>query len=193
VKIVKYTDDWHEATENFRNQALSEGNDALISAKFQPGTTAGHLLLCVIDNKVMSISLAEPSHYTGEPNTVCRICRYHILRKYRSNFLFCGFKMLRLHCEWADQNGYKIVYWTHNRDNIALNKLYQKKRKYAFGVDNNWFLSKPFNEFILAENIFFKASPNANTLQYIYYRKSDPDFNWEPTQSIVRLNLTTPL
>ena len=72
-------------------------------------------------DKLISISAAERSHYTNDPDTAVRVCRYHILNGYR--FTHCGLIMGEQQIKWAREKGYKILYITHDINNITINML----------------------------------------------------------------------
>jgi hypothetical protein len=185
MEIVPFRPEHLPAVERFRAATLAEGNTSLAAEKFKPAEVSGNLLLCCEGDEVISLSLAEPSHYTGDPEVAVRVCRYHVLRSHRSRFLYCGFQMLEKHCQWADRNGYEVMYWTHDVQAKALNRLYQKKAKYGFGASNAWFDSPPFTEFNLAPKMRFQVSQQAQLLQYVYVRTRRAEFEWRPTRGIV--------
>lgn len=178
--IRPYTSEDRSLVESFRSSTFLEGNDSLGFEKFDPDHLRGRILLYFYKNQLVSLSVAEASHYTGDPEIACRVCRYHILRDYRNKFLFCGFKMLRFHAEWAREQGYSIIYWTHDIKNKALNALYQKKKKYTLGAENDWFDDPVFQAFELNPDYLFRVSQKSDMLQYIYQYPLKKDFTWSP-------------
>jgi hypothetical protein len=78
---------------------------------------------------------------------------------------------------WCKENDYKLLYWTHDVTNIALNALYQRKRTYASTNDNSWFNEWPYTELQFQKNLLFKTG---NMLQFVYTIQIDPIFKWEP-------------
>ena len=66
------------------------------------------------------------SHEKYDPDIAVRVCRYHILDGYR--FSHCGLIMGEHQIKWAREKGYKILYITHDINNITINKLYQRRK-----------------------------------------------------------------
>lgn len=185
LKIVPYHEKWLPQFEKFRQTALDEGNDSLIHSKLDANSLNGLLLLCFFGDELISVSACEASHYTGDPKIAARICRYHVLKSARPKFLYCGFQMMKKHCEWADKQNYEIVYFTQDTKNRPLNSLYQKKRKYGFGASNDWFNDPEFQSFELSNEMLFQVSKKSPLLQYVYIRKRDPNFKWNPLHNMV--------
>ncbi|MBY0383637.1 hypothetical protein K2X05_00635 [bacterium] len=184
--IRPYSREDRELVEGFRAATFLEGNKSLAMDKFDPDQLNGRILLFFYQGQLVSLSAAEASHYTGDPETACRVCRYHILKEYRKKFLFCGFKMLRLHSEWAQQAGYSVIYWTHDVKNKALNSLYQRKKKYSLGVDTKWFDDPVFKSFHLNTEYLFRVSEKSDMLQFIYQHTLKKDFIWHPKLGVER-------
>lgn len=172
--IIPYTDEHRDALESFRAQTMAEGNDSLDPSRFNPDDFQGKIWLAYLDKSIVSISAAEVSHYTGEQN-VLRKCRYHILRKHRHGRY--GFKFLRKMMLWGREQDYKLLYWTHDIRNAALNALYQRKRTYAFGIDNVWFHQWPYTRLQFETDKLFKTG---DVHQFVYSIKIDPVFTWDP-------------
>jgi GNAT superfamily N-acetyltransferase len=172
--IIKYTPDLRLDLEKFRQQTFAEGNFSLDPRRFDPDTLQGQIWMAYVDDKLVSISAAEISHYSGETEVI-RKCRYHILKDYRHGRY--GFKFLTDMIPWCKENGYKLLYWTHDIDNRPLNALYQRQRTYAFSTDNEWFHKKPFTDLQFEKNMLFKTG---DMLQFVYYIKIDDAFEWNP-------------
>lgn len=172
--IVTYTPELRDDIEVFRKQTFAEGNYSLDPKKFDPDKLQGRIWMAYLNGKLVSISAAEVSHYSGETDVI-RKCRYHILKDYRHGRY--GFKFLTEMVPWCKLNGFKLLYWTHDIDNKPLNALYQRQRTYAFSTDNDWFHKEPFNSLEFSKNMLFKTG---DMLQFIYYIKIDPAFEWKP-------------
>jgi hypothetical protein len=172
--IVEYSPQYRNDVEIFREQTFAEGNQSLTKEKFNPDSIKGKIWLAFKDNIIVSLSAAEESHYTNESNVI-RKCRYHILKKYRHGRY--GFKFLKLMVLWCQENNYKLLYWTHDVNNTALNALYQHKRTYAATDDNHWFCEWPFTELEFEKDLLFKTG---NMLQFVYSIYIDRNFVWNP-------------
>lgn len=173
-RIITYSPDLRDDIEKFREQTFLEGNESLRKDKFDPDTLKGKIWMAYVDDTLVSISAAEESHYTGESN-VLRKCRYHILKKYRHGRY--GFKFLKEMISWGQTENYKLLYWTHDVNNIALNALYQRKRTYALSSDNQWFHEYPYTELEFEKNLLFKTG---SMLQFVYTIHIDKSFIWKP-------------
>jgi hypothetical protein len=183
--IIEYNTNYEEPFEIFREKALLESPGSLTKEKLNVRNLSGQLLLSLDDQgQIFSCSYAEPSDYTGDPDIACRICRYHILKPYREHFTFAGFRMLKHHCFWADSKGFKVVYWTHDVKNKALNSLYNNERRYGFGVNSEFFHKKPFTEFYRNPDYLFQVSEKSELLQYIYQRVKS-HYSWHPIKRVV--------
>jgi len=178
--IVEYDKSLSEKYEIFRHTTFSENNDSLKKSKIDPNAFDGKIW-CVIHNNIIISSLAlENDHYT-QSQGVARICRYHILKKHRHGRY--GFKMLDYVYEYA-KTKYKLIYWTHDVNNIALNKLYQHKKVYYDGFDNSYFTREPFILLKLDNRFLFKTG---SMLQHVYYLKFEETFDWKPKSHVVWL------
>jgi GNAT superfamily N-acetyltransferase len=175
--IVKYVPEMRSDVEIFRAKTFDEGNNSLDIRKFDPDTLQGQIWLAYVDGKVVSLSAAEVSHYTNETNVV-RKCRYHILKEYRHGRY--GFKFLQEMIPWCKQYNYKLLYWTHDVNNVSLNALYQRKRTYAFSKDTAWFHQWPFTELQFEEDMLFRTW---DIIQFVYSIYIDPDFVWRPAEN----------
>jgi len=175
--IVEYDNSLSEKYENFRHTTFSEHNDSLKESKINPNNFDGKIW-CVLHEDVIISSMAlENDHYTNTEN-VARICRYHIIKKYRHGRY--GFKMLDKIYEYA-KTRYKLIYWTHDIENFALNDLYQHKRVYYDNKDNSYFHREPFTLLKLNKEFLFRAG---DMYQYVYYIKFDSEFEWKPKTSV---------
>lgn len=173
-RILTYTSEHRDDVERFRLQTFAEGNHSLDHKKFDPDALNGQIWLAYVDDQLVSMSAAEVSHYTAEINVV-RKCRYHILRSHRHGRY--GFKFLKRMIPWCADNGYKLLYWTHDVTNLPLNALYQRKRSYAFSADNAYFNEWPYTETRFETDKLFKTG---DMLQFVYSIYIDKDFVWQP-------------
>jgi hypothetical protein len=173
-RIVTYCPSLRDDVEKFREQTFLEGNNSLSKKKFDPDLLKGKIWLAYKDDILVSLSAAEESHYTNESNVI-RKCRYHILKKYRHGRY--GFKFLKEMVPWCQNNNYKLLYWTHDVTNTALNSLYQRKRTYASTSDNSWFYEWPYTELRLEKDFLFKTG---SMRQFVYSIYIDPTFVWKP-------------
>lgn len=184
LQIVEYKDSMRSALETFRRQVKLEGNDSLVSDKFNPEALDGKIWCVYIDGVIASISVAERSHYTGDPDIAVRICRYHILKKYRHSH--CGFRMLPLQIAWAKQQGYKILYWTHDIHNKPLNALYQHKRRMTDPESKQYFEADWYKQLKTDYRWLFKVDPTSNFLQYVYYIDlQNENYVWMPKSCVL--------
>ena len=177
IKEYSYKD--RDSIEKFRMLCSREGNFALTTDKYDPDMLDGKTFMTFVDDELASISVIERSHYTNDPQVTGRICRYHILKKYRH--CHAGFRMLPYQVEWAKKSGMKVLYWTHDVDNRALNSLYQHKRRMPMrGQQVAYFNDSVYKSFQLQKNMLFKVAEKSNMLQYIYASVLDPSFSWQP-------------
>jgi hypothetical protein len=179
ITVRQYTKSDRNLIEDFRTQTFLEGNDSLDSKKYDPDAINGMTWMTFVENELASISVVERSHYTNDPDISGRICRYHILKKFRHSN--AGFRMLPDQVEWAKNNGIKVLYWTHNVNNKALNALYQHKKTMPFrGEAVPYFMTDTYKSFILQDDMIFKVSKNSDLLQYVYASILEEGFVWRP-------------
>lgn len=179
IQVREYNSTDRALIEEFRKLTFLEGNDSLSVAKYDPDTIDGKTWMTFVDDQLASISVVERSHYTNDPDISGRICRYHILKKFRHSN--AGFRMLPNQVEWAREVGLKVLYWTHNVNNKALNALYQHKKTMPLrGEAVPYFMSDTYRAFVLQTDMIFKVSPNSDLLQYVYANTLDPSYIWKP-------------
>jgi glycerophosphoryl diester phosphodiesterase len=179
VHVKEYNSNDRDMIEKFRLLAAKEGNDALHTDKFDPDTIDGQTWMTFVENELASVSVVERSHYTNDPDIAGRICRYHILKKFRHSN--AGFRMLPNQVEWAKKQGLKVLYWTHAVNNKALNALYQHKKTMPFrGEAVPYFMTDTYKAFKLQSNMIFKVSKNSDFLQYVYANILEDNFEWKP-------------
>jgi hypothetical protein len=179
ISVREYSPDDRDLIEEFRMLAAREGNDALHSDKYDPDTINGQTWMTFIQDKLASVSVVERSHYTGDPDIAGRICRYHILKKFRHSN--AGFRMLPNQVQWAKDNGLKVLYWTHNVNNKALNAMYQGKKKMGMrGKEVPYFMTDTYRAFKLQPDMIFKVSEKSDFLQYVYANILEEGYTWRP-------------
>ena len=179
VSVREYTHTDRDLIEKFRMLAKREGNEALAGDKYDPDTVNGQTVMTFIGDDLASVSVVERSHYTGDPEIAGRICRYHILKKYRHSN--AGFRMLPDQVQWAKDNGLKVLYWTHNVNNKALNAMYQgKKRMGMRGESVPYFMTDTYRAFKLQPDMIFKVSEQSDFLQYVYANILEDGYQWRP-------------
>lgn len=179
VSVRRYDYNDRDLIEQFRMLAAREGNDALHSSKYDPDTVDGATWMTFVGDELASISVVERSHYTGDPQIAGRICRYHILKKFRHSN--AGFRMLPDQVEWAKENNLKVLYWTHSVNNKALNAMYQGKKKMPFrGESVPYFMTDTYRAFKLQPDMIFKVSEKSDLLQYVYANILEEGYIWRP-------------
>lgn len=178
--IRGYTSDDRALVEEFRNKTFAEGNTSLRPNIYDPDDFNGQTFLFFVDDQLASISAVESSlKYTDETDT-CRICRYHILKQYRH--CNAGFKMLPYNVNWAKDNGYNLIYWTHDVNNRALNAMYQHKRRMPNKA--NFFEDPLYKSFQLVENLRFITG---DVTQYVYAKYLTEDYVWSPKGKMIQV------
>lgn len=193
IEIKEYDSSMHDEFEAFRETALLEGNDSLIVSKFNQYDFDGKIWCLFVDNELACISAAENDKYTGSSNVAVRICRLHILKKFRPSMF--GLHILKDQMIWARKRGYKVLYFTHDVWHRPMNLLYQHK-KYPllskFGTTNlskECYYSDWFKSIKLDTERLFRVDPNSDFLQYIYYADlTSSGYKWYPTENIIFYN-----
>lgn len=193
IEIKEYIDDMHDEFEAFRTQAFLEGNDSLVISKFNQNAFDGKIWCLFIDNEMACISGVENDRYTGSADIAARICRLHILKKFRPSMF--GLNIMKDQVVWAKARGYKILYFTHDIWHRPMNLIYQHKKfpqltrfsdlqEYRTLLSSEWYKSIKTD----TERLF-RVDPNSDFLQYIYYIDlTDQGYKWEPTENIVLYN-----
>lgn len=179
VSVRQYNPNDRDLIEKFRMLAAREGNEALASDKYDPDEVDGQTWMTFVNDELASVSVVERSHYTGDPDIAGRICRYHILKKFRHSN--AGFRMLPNQVQWAKDNGLKVLYWTHNVNNKALNAMYQGKKKMGMrGKEVPYFMTDTYRAFKLQPDMIFKVSEKSDFLQYVYANILEEGYTWRP-------------
>jgi len=187
ISIYRYSEDrdsYRDKIWEFAEKSIEEGNDSLKKYKarsYDPDDPNIETWMCFVEDKLISISAAERSHYTNDPDTAVRICRYHILKDYR--FTHCGLRMGELQIPWAREQGFEILYVTHDITKRAINALYQRKKRMTVSSFNEWTQGEWYNSLELEKDFLFKTGP---IVQYVYsIRLQNPDFVWQPKSDLI--------
>ena len=170
--------------EEFRLETFKEGNESLSYEKYDPDYADLETWMVFADNKLISISAVESSHYTGDSHIAARVCRYHILKPWR--FTHCGLMMADSQIEWARNEGFQILYCTHDVANKAINALYQRKKQMTDPAFKKWTNTEWYINLQLEKDFLFKVSPKTDFLQFVYsINLNDKEFKWKPKKNIV--------
>ena len=166
--------------ERFRLQTFKEGNDSLTYKKYNPDNPEIETWMSFKDDKLISISAAESSHYTNDPNIAVRVCRYHILKEFRHTH--CGLIMAEHQIKWAREKGFKILYITHDIKNKAINNLYQRKKKMTDKGFKKFTTGEWWTKLQLEKSFLFTTG---KMLQYVYSIRLQGDYNWQPQSDYI--------
>jgi len=192
IDVVTYNGSWRIKShiETIRDLSFKEGNDSLAHEKYDPDNLDGQTWLVYVDDEVAAISVAEASHYTGDPNIALRICRLHIAKKFRPAWL--GMLAGEHQLKWAKEQGYKVVYMTHDIHNRAINAMYQHKRYGAPITDiqkemhylwyTDWYQSLKTDW-----DRLFRVDENSDFLQYVYYWTLEDGYVWSPKTNMINI------
>jgi hypothetical protein len=187
ITIKQYsedTDKYRDMIFPFIRKSRFEGNDSINTKNYDPDDPATETWLSFLDNKLISISVAEKSHYTNDPDIAVRICRYHILKDYR--FTHCGLLMGEKQIQWARKKKFQILYITHNIKNRAINALYQRKKRMPVASFKEFLNTEWYTKLTLEHDFLFKTG---DILQYVYsIRLQDPNFVWKPQSKFIVKN-----
>ena len=190
-EIKTYTPDKRSEIELFRELSFKEGNDSISYEKYDPDNIDGETWMVYVDGELACISVAESSHYTSDPEVSARICRLHIAKKFRPAWL--GIPILPYQIEWAKQKGFKILYFTHDVNNRAINLMYQHKR---FGaavtplqkeIKQMWH-SDWYRALKMDDRYYFQVDDRNELLQYIYYWTLEDGYIWHPKSNIMEID-----
>ena len=169
------------------NQAKEEGNGEAFEGKYDPHTTPGETFVIVVDGKAAGMVSCEPSTYTGDPDIAARATRLHILKEYRTKQL--GFLLLDACYGYCQQQGYKVLYITHDVNSKGMNAIYQKKKKSLFkGASKNFYMLPAWRELTWNKEFIFKVDPRAEFYQNIYQIVLEEGFHWKPKTNVVDFN-----
>ena len=181
--VKRYSEDpnkYWPMIERFRLQTFKEGNDSLTYKKYNPDNPEIETWMSFKDDKLISISAAESSHYTNDPDIAVRVCRYHILKEFRHTH--CGLIMAEHQIKWAREKKFKILYITHDIKNKAINNLYQRKKKMTDKGFKKFTTGEWWTKLQLEKNFLFTTG---KMLQYVYSIRLQGDYNWQPVSDFI--------
>jgi len=184
ILVRKYSEDpnrYWPLIERFRLQTFEEGNDSLTYKKYDPEDENIETWLSFKNDQLISISAAERSHYTNDPDKVVRVCRYHILKEHR--FTHCGLIMGEHQIKWARENNFEILYITHDITKRAINNLYQRRKRMIVSSFDQHTKGEWYNSLQLEKDFLFKTG---KMLQYVYsIRLQNPNYVWKPKSKYI--------
>jgi|TARA_R110002050_G_scaffold136807_5_gene260084 GNAT superfamily N-acetyltransferase len=166
ITKVKNTDPIKE----LQQLSLQEGNTAITPDKYNVDETEGTPVLITWEDKPAGMAVLEPSWYTGDPEVAVRATRYHILKEYRNKQL--GFVLLPELMKEATRLGYKVMWWSLEPSNVALNNAYQGKRKtiQKEKLWNNTYEEEFWKKIIYDKRFMFMVDKRApHYLQNVYW------------------------
>ena len=183
MEVIRYSENPNEywpLIERFRQQTFDEGNRSLSYDKYDPDNKDIETWMCFKDDKLISISAGEKSHYTNDPDIAIRICRYHILKDYR--FSHCGLIMGEHQIKWARDKGFKILYITHDIKNKAINNLYQRRKQMTDKAFKKHINGEWYTKLQVEKNFLFKTG---DMLQYVYSIRLQENYDWQPKSDYI--------
>ena len=190
IEIKYYHEDMREEFELFRIQSLLEGNESLALEKFNQDNFDGKIWCLFVDDEMACVSAAERDRYTGSEDIAVRICRLHILKKFRPSMF--GVQILKEQLQWARDEGYKILYFTHDIWHRPMNLIYQHKKYPQLSKFDNVQLCREYHysdwymSITLDTERVFLVDPASTFFQYIYYVDlTEEGYKWEPTENIL--------
>jgi hypothetical protein len=181
--VKRYSEDpnkYWPMIERFRLQTFEEGNDSLTHKKYNPDNPEIETWLTFKDDKLISISAAESSHYTNDSDIAVRVCRYHILKEFRHTH--CGLIMAEHQIKWAREREFKILYITHDIRNKAINNLYQRKKMMTDKEFKKFITGEWWTKLQLEKGFLFTTG---KMLQYVYSIRLQGDFDWQPESDFI--------
>ena len=183
MEVKRYSenpDKYWPLIERFRQQTFKEGNKSISYEKYDPDNKDIETWMCFKNEKLISISAAEKSHYTNDPNIAVRVCRYHILKEHR--FSHCGLIMGEHQIRWAREKGFKILYITHDIKNKAINNLYQRKKQMTDKAFKEHINGEWYTKLQVEKSFLFKTG---DMLQYVYSIRLQGDYDWKPKSDYI--------
>jgi len=174
--------------EDFRILSFQEGNDSLAYDKYDPDNIDGETFMVFVDDVLAAVSVVESSHYTGDPEYAARVCRLHIAKQFRPSWL--GMFVGKAQIEWAKVNGYKVLYFTHDINNRAINAMYQHRKFGAAHTELQKDMQHLWHEDWYKDlktdtRLLFQVDPSSTMLQYVYYWTLEEGFKWYPLKNVV--------
>ena len=183
MEVKRYSENPNEywpLIERFRQQTFNEGNRSLSYDKYDPDNKNIETWMCFKDNKLISISAGEKSHYTNDPDIAVRVCRYHILKEFRHTH--CGLIMAEHQIKWAREKGFKILYITHDIKNKAINNLYQRRKQMTDKAFKEHINGEWYTKLQVEKNFLFKTG---DMLQYVYSIRLQENYDWQPKSEYI--------
>lgn len=184
IIIKKYSenpDTYWPLIEKFRQQTFKEGNNSIQYDKYDPDDDNIETWLSFKNDQLISISAAERSHYTNDPDIAVRVCRYHILKEHR--FTHCGLIMGEHQIQWARENNFEILYITHDITKRAINNLYQRRKRMTVSSFDQHTKGEWYNSLQLEKGFLFKTG---DMLQYVYsIRLQNSNYVWKPQSKYI--------
>lgn len=184
IIIKKYSenpDTYWPLIERFRQQTFKEGNNSIQYDKYDPDDDNIETWLSFKNDQLISISAAERSHYTNDPDIAVRVCRYHILKEHR--FTHCGLIMGEHQIQWARENNFEILYITHDITKRAINNLYQRRKRMTVSSFDQHTKGEWYNSLQLEKGFLFKTG---DMLQYVYsIRLQNSNYVWKPQSKYI--------
>lgn len=166
------------------DKAKEEGNGEAFEGKYDPLKTPGETYVIVVDGRPAGMVSVEPSTYTGDPEIAARACRLHVIKEYRAKQL--GFLLLDACYGYCQQQGFKVLYITHDVKARAMNAIYQKRKKSLFkGASKNFYFLPAWKQLTWNKEYIFKVDPRAEFYQYIYHIILEEGFHWKPVTNVV--------
>ena len=183
MEVKRYSENPNEywpLIERFRQQTFKEGNKSISYEKYDPDNKDIETWMCFKDGELISISAAEKSHYTNDPDIAVRVCRYHILKEHR--FSHCGLIMGEHQIKWAREKGFKILYITHDIKNKAINNLYQRRKQMTDKAFKEHINGEWYTKLQVEKSFLFKTG---DMLQYVYSIRLQGDYDWQPKSDYI--------
>mgnify|MGYP001219730531 CR=1 FL=1 len=172
--------------EIIATKAIEEGSGGTFIDKYD-SQTPGETLVIVYDGRPAGIAHLEPSWYTGDEDIAVRACRYHILKEFRNKQL--GFILLPELMRIAKDMGFKVMWWSLEPSQVALNNAYQGKRRtiQKEKIWNNTYDEDFWSKIIYDQRYMFMVDSDApHYLQNVYWIDlTEEGYDWNPIKNMV--------
>ena len=172
--------------EIIATKAIEEGSGGTFIDKYD-SQTPGETLVIVYDGRPAGIAHLEPSWYTGDEDIAVRACRYHILKEFRNKQL--GFILLPELMRIAKDMGFKVMWWSLEPSQVALNNAYQGKRRTIQKEEiwNNTYDEDFWSKIIYDQRYMFMVDSDApHYLQNVYWIDlTEEGYDWNPIKNMV--------
>lgn len=180
--IELYRPELRDQVEEFRELTFQEGNQSLSHDKFNPDNFDGQIWVLFVDNKLVSLSGCEASHYTSDPEIAARVVRLHTLKQYRATSF--GMSFLPYQLKWGKEQGFKVLWWSIDVNNVGLNAIYQGKRRPNYTPHKESYETW-WKDLIWDQSILFQVDPRSDLLQYVYYFILEDGYKWKPKSNMI--------